>query len=86
MEYKQAREAHDAFKWQEAMATEMNALTDNDTFELVPQSKDREVVGEEFKLISTFIVQNPKFFFMHVLTKYVLGNKLKSTLFKVVLS
>ena len=46
--YKQALEAHDAFKWQEAMDTEMNALTDNDTFELVPQPKDREVVGAKW--------------------------------------
>ena len=30
------------------MDTEMNALTGNDTFELVPQPKDREVVGAKW--------------------------------------
>ena len=46
--YKQALEAHDAIKWREAMDTEMNALIGNDTFELVPQPKNREVVGAKW--------------------------------------
>ena len=35
-------------KWQKAMEIEMKALTDNDTFELVPRPKDRQVVGAKW--------------------------------------
>ena len=43
--YKQAVNASDANKWQEAMNKEMKALIENETFELVPRPKDRQTVG-----------------------------------------
>ena len=46
--YKQALEMPEANKWQEAMEVEMRALTDNNTFELVPRPKDRQVVGAKW--------------------------------------
>jgi hypothetical protein len=46
--YKQAVDAPDANRWQEAMNIEMKALTDNETFELVPHPKDRQVVGAKW--------------------------------------
>jgi hypothetical protein len=46
--YMQAVDAPDANKWQEAMNTEMKALTDNETFELVPHPKDRQIVGAKW--------------------------------------
>ena len=46
--YKQAVDAPDANRWQEAMNTEMKALTDNETFELVPHPKDGQVVGAKW--------------------------------------
>ena len=45
LDHQQAIESPKASKWQEAMNTEMNALIDNDTFELVPCPKDRQIMG-----------------------------------------
>ena len=43
--YQQAVKSPVAEKWQKAMHDEVNALEDNDTYELVPPPKDRQVVG-----------------------------------------
>ena len=48
LDHQQAIESPKASKWQEAMNTEMNALKDNDTFELVPGPKDRQIVGAKW--------------------------------------
>ena len=48
LNYKQAVDAPDANRWQEAMNTEIKALTDNDTFELLPHPKDRQIVGAKW--------------------------------------
>lgn len=45
LSHKQAIATPDADRWQETMNTEMKALTDNETFELVPHRKDRQIVG-----------------------------------------
>ena len=47
-DYQQAIESPEANKWQEAMDAEINALIDNDTFELVPCPKDRQIVGAKW--------------------------------------
>ena len=47
-DYQQAIESPEANKWQEAMDAEMNALIDNDTLELVPCPKDRQIVGAKW--------------------------------------
>ena len=46
--YKQAVDALEANRWQEAMNVEIKALTDNDTFDLVPHCKDRQIVGAKW--------------------------------------
>ena len=46
--YKQALTLPEANKWQEAMEVEMRALTDNNTFELVPRPEDRQIVGAKW--------------------------------------
>ena len=38
----------EANRWQEAMNAEIKALTDNDTFYLVPHCKDRQIVGAKW--------------------------------------
>jgi hypothetical protein len=43
--YKQAIKSPEANKWQNAMNAEVSALNDNNTFELVPPPKDRQIVG-----------------------------------------
>ena len=43
--YKQALTLPEANKRQEAMEVEMRALTDNNTFELVPRAEDGQIVG-----------------------------------------
>ena len=47
-DYQQAIESPEANKWKETMDAEMNALIDNDTFELVPCPKDRQIVGAKW--------------------------------------
>ena len=43
--YKQAIKSSETNKWQKAMQDELDALQDNETFELVPAPIDRQVVG-----------------------------------------
>ena len=45
MNYQQTVKSPEASKWQKAMNDELNALEDNDRFELVPPPKDRKIVG-----------------------------------------
>jgi hypothetical protein len=48
--YKQAIKSPEANKWQNAMNAEVSALNDNNTFELVPSPKDRQIVGGRWGL------------------------------------
>ena len=43
--YSQAISSNDKHKWNEAMEKEMNALVENDTYDIVPLPKSRECVG-----------------------------------------
>ena len=46
--YSEAIISNDASEWDLAMQTEMRALEENDTFELVPPPKDKEIVGSKW--------------------------------------
>ena len=48
--YKQAIKSPEANKWQNAINAEVSALNDNNTFELVPRPKDRQIVGGRWGL------------------------------------
>ena len=57
--YSEAISSSDAKKWDTAMKEEMRALVENDTFDLVPLPKDREVVkGKWVYTVKTDAIEN----------------------------